>query len=189
MMRIMSHDIILSIPVSVPQMQFKEIFRGGGGYVAHCQRMFFDDSPYRFPDVEESVGAGEEVRSFGAHELCDAQGAGFGGVVAVDEHDGGALGGRFFVGEFFGGVSFRADGVVEDEDAGGALGFLEEGYDFGVEVFCGGGVVVPLVEGGLEAVEGETFFVYGEGIGAVPAVVDGHFVRIVAGFVDVFRGF
>ena len=151
--------------------------------------MFFDSASDGFPDVEESVGAGEEVRSFGSHELLDAKGAGFGGIVAVDEHDGGALGGGFFFGEFFGEVGFGADGVVEDEDAGGALGCFEEGYDFGVEVLGGGGVVVPLVEGGLEGVEGETFFVYGEGIGAVPAVVDGHFVRIVAGFVDVLCGF
>ena len=53
--------------------------------------------------------------------------------------------------------------MVEDEDAFGALGFFEEVDDFGVEVFGGGGVVVPLVVGGVEGMEGEAFFVYGEG--------------------------
>ena len=76
--------------------------------------------------------------------------------------------------------------MVEDEDAFGACGFFEEGDDFRVEECCGGGVVVPLVEGGVEGVQGETFFVDGEGGGAVPAVVDGHFVGVVAGFVDGF---
>ena len=183
-----AQDVVLAVAVAVVQVELEEIRRGGGRHVAHGERVLGDHAPDRFPHVEKGHAPREQGGRFVvAEQLPDAQRAGFGGVVAVDERDGGALRGAGFLRELFGRVAFRADRVVEDEDAVRALGLLEEVDNLGVEFASHGGIIVPGLVRSLEAVQREAFLVDGEGIGSMPAIVHGHLMRIVARFVD--RGF
>lgn len=106
----------------------------------------------------------------------------------MDEHNWRPLGRRLFIRNGLGFIALRADRVIEDQDASGPDGLLEELYDLRVEGLTDLLVVVPLGVVCFERLELEALLVGGEGLGVVarPAVVDRHFVRAVAGEVHVF---
>ena len=180
----MLHDVVLAVAIPIPQMQLEEVLVAARLRVDHGERALLHDAVHGLPHVDEGDAAGEEVGCFVGEQLLHAEGRGFRGVVAVDEHDWRSLRRVFLVGEGLRGVFLRADRVVEDEDAGGAEGLLEEGNYLWVEGGADGLLVFPVRVRGCEGVEGEAVFVEGEGGCVGPGVVHGYFCGGIAGLVD-----
>ena len=106
--------------VRVNQLHRQKVIFGHGRSVRDSERVFADGFDGT-PDVDDLVAAFEEALGVGGEVVLDALGAGFVGLVDVDALNGAAEGfgvvGR--VGDtLVGGLA--ADGVVEDEDFGGA---------------------------------------------------------------------
>ena len=146
------HDVVLAHAVPVAEEELEEIRVGRAAHVAHGQWALLDRAADGLPHVEEGDAAREQGVPFVAHQLLHAHGAGLGGVVAVHEHDGGALAGGLFVGDLLRGVGGGADGVVEDQHPLGADGLLQEVDDLRVEGGFGGVFVLPPIVVGVEVV-------------------------------------
>lgn len=103
--------------VRIDQLHGQKVVFGHGRGVGDPERVFADgfDGP---PDVDNLVAAFEEAVGVGGEVVLDALGAGFVGLVDVDALDGAAEGFGGVGGALIGGLA--ADGVVEDEDLGGA---------------------------------------------------------------------
>ena len=106
--------------IRIDQLHRQEVFIRHGRSVRDTKRVFADGLDGT-PDVDDLVAAFEEAVRVGGEVVADAVGTGFVGLVDVDALDGAAEGLRL-VGRVGGAVvgGFAADGVVEDEDLGGA---------------------------------------------------------------------
>ncbi len=102
--------------IRIDKLHRQKVSFGHGRGVRDAERIFADgfDGP---PNVDDLVAAFEEAVGVGGEVVLDAIGAGFVGLVDVDALDGAAKSGLGGVGSVGG---LAADGVVEDEDLGGA---------------------------------------------------------------------
>ena len=103
--------------IRINQLHGQKVIFGHGRSVRDSERIFADGFDGT-PDVDDLVAAFEEALGVGGEVVLDALRTGFVGLVDVDALNGAAEGvGR--VGDtLVGGLA--ADGVVEDEDFGGA---------------------------------------------------------------------
>lgn len=117
MTRIRTNRKSLPDTIRIDQLHGQKVLFGHGRGVRDAERVFADGLDGT-PDVDDLVAAFEEALGVGGEVVLDALGAGFVGLVDVDALDGAAEGfGR--VGDaLVGGLA--ADGMVEDEDFGGA---------------------------------------------------------------------
>ena len=117
MLRVGTNGKGLSNTVRINQLHWQEVLVGHRISVRHSERIFADGFDGA-PDVDDLVAAFEETLGFGGEVVLDALGAGFVGLVDVHALDGPAEGlgavRLVLVGRW------AADGVVEDEDLGGA---------------------------------------------------------------------
>lgn len=117
MLRVRTYRKGLSNTVRINQLHGQEVFFGHGGSVRHSKRIFADGFDGA-PDVDDLVAAFQKTLGFGGEVVLDALGARFVRLVDVHALDGTAeglgAGGLVFV------RGRAADGVVEDEDFGGA---------------------------------------------------------------------
>lgn len=116
MVRIRTDGKSLPDPIRIDQLHGQKVAFGDGRRVGDPERIFSDGLD-RSPDVDDLVAAFEEAVGIVGQVVPDALGAGFVGLINVHalhraaqvEPGGvGRVGGR------------AADGVVEDEDFGGA---------------------------------------------------------------------
>ena len=119
-MQIRTNRKSLPNTVRINQLHGQKVIFGHGRSVRDSERVFTDGFDGT-PDVDDLVAAFEEALGLGGEVMLDALGAGFVGLVDVDALDGAAEGLQVvgWVGDtLVGGLA--ADGVVEDEDFGGA---------------------------------------------------------------------
>ena len=117
MTRVRTNRKCLPNTIRINQLHGQKVLVGHGRGVRDSERVFangFDGTP----DVDDLVAAFEKALGVGGEVVLDALGAGFVGLVDVDLLDGTAEGlGRLGDAHVIG---LAADGVVEDEDLGGA---------------------------------------------------------------------
>ena len=117
MTRIRTNGKSLSNTIRINQLDGQKIIVGHGRGIRDSERVFangFDGTP----DVDDLVAGFKKALGLAGEVVLDALGAGFVGLIDVDALDGTSEGlGR--VGEALV-VGLSADGVVEDEDFGGA---------------------------------------------------------------------
>ena len=107
----------LADTIRVNQLHSQEVVVRHGSGIRDPEWVFADGLDGT-PDVDDLIATFEEALSVGGKVVLDAFGAGFVGLINVDALDGAA--------EYFGGAGLAlvgglaADGVVEDEDLGGA---------------------------------------------------------------------
>ena len=117
MTQIRTNSKSLPDTVRINQLHGQKVIFGHGRSVHDSERVFADSFDGT-PDVDDLVAAFEEALGVGGEVVLDALGASFVGLVDVDALDRAAEGleavGRVVFGRL------AADGVVEDEDFGGA---------------------------------------------------------------------
>lgn len=120
MMQIRTNRKGLPNTIRINQLHRQKVMFGHGRSVRDSERVFADGLDGT-PDVDDLIAAFEETLSVGGEVVLDALKAGFVGLVDVDALNGAAEG-LGLVGRVGDGlvVGLAADGVVEDEDFGGA---------------------------------------------------------------------
>lgn len=194
MIGIVPHHVVLSRPVSILKVQLEEILTGRAGDIAHGERILLD-LVERLPHVEESDTSRQKILSLIFEELANAKRTRLARVIAMHQTHSRALRRVLLILNrlreiLSAGIGLGADGVVEDLNSLRSLGLLQELHDLGVELLPNQVFVAPFVVGevGGEVVDFEALFVDGEFALLFPSVVDLHFLRVIARFVD-FAGF
>jgi hypothetical protein len=178
-----THDVVLARAFAIAEVELEEVVWRRGCDVAHGERALLHDVQ-RFPNVDEGDAAGKEIFCFITEELAHAEGARFSSIVAVDEHDWGALRRVGLLRELLGLVLLRADGMVKDEHAFGADGFLQELDNLRIEVCPGRLFIFPLVEPSLEVVQRKPFLVKRKLLRSMLTIKERNLVRVIPGLMN-----